>query len=68
MVYPKDIKTKVKSIEIFKNRLKVACAGQNIGIITQDEFDKLQVILGRKGKPRISKHEFPYKQVLKLTL
>ena len=33
-------------------------------MLTQDEFDNLQVILGRKGKPRISKHEFAYKEVL----
>ena len=31
----------------------------------QDEFEKLQIILGRKGKPRIAKHDFAYKEVLK---
>lgn len=49
--------------------LMVRSEGEEMGnhtkMITQDEFDKLQIILGRKGKPRITKHEFAYKEVLK---
>ena len=48
--------------------LMVRSEGEVMGthkpMLTQDEFDNLQVILGRKGKPRISKHEFAYKEVL----
>lgn len=29
-------------------------------MITKDEFDRIQVLLGRKGKPRAKKHAFPY--------
>src|SRR3990167_730345 len=39
--------------------------GTHKPMLTQDEFDTIQVMLGRKGKPRIAKHEFPYKHVLK---
>lgn len=30
-------------------------------MITVEEFDKLQILLGRKGKPRKRKYEIPYK-------
>lgn len=33
--------------------------GKHEPMITIEEFDKLQVILGKKGKPRPQKHEFP---------
>ena len=39
--------------------------GNHTKMLTQDEFEKLQIILGRKGKPRIAKHDFAYKEVLK---
>ena len=39
--------------------------GTHRPMLTQDEFDTLQVLLGRKGKPRIAKHEFAYKQILR---
>lgn len=32
---------------------------------TEEEFDTLQIMLGRKGKPRVSKHEFAFKEPLK---
>lgn len=34
-------------------------------MIKKDEFDHLQIILGRKGRPHFTGHEFPYKSVLK---
>lgn len=34
-------------------------------IITEEEFDQLQIRLGKKGKPRYSKKEFAFKEVLK---
>lgn len=49
--------------------LMVRSEGEVMGthkpMLTQDEFDKLQIVLGRKGKPRISRHKFAYKEVLK---
>lgn len=49
--------------------LMVRTEGEVIGthqpMLTEDEFDTLQVILGRKGKPRMARHEFAYKHVLK---
>lgn len=49
--------------------LMVRTEGEVVGthkpMITEDEYDKLQIILGRKGKPRITKHKFAYKEVLK---
>ncbi len=33
--------------------------GKHPKMIEEEEFDKLQVILGRKGKPRPQKHSFP---------
>lgn len=34
-------------------------------MITEEEFEKLQIILGKKGRPHISKHEFAFKEVIK---
>ena len=34
--------------------------GKHKPMITKKEYDKLQIILGRKGKPRPQKHEFPF--------
>lgn len=34
-------------------------------MLNQEEFEKLQIRVGRKGMPRISKHEFAYKEVLR---
>ena len=39
--------------------------GNHKPMLTEDEFNRLQIILGRKGKPRIAKHQFAYKEVLK---
>ncbi|MBI4080438.1 MAG: recombinase family protein, partial [Candidatus Levybacteria bacterium] len=39
--------------------------GEHKPMLNKDEFERLQIILGRKGKPRIAKHEFAYKEVLK---
>lgn len=49
--------------------LMIRKEGETMGthkpMITKEDFEKLQIILGRKGKPRLSKHEFAYKEVLK---
>lgn len=49
--------------------LMVRSEGEVIGkhkpMLTRDEHDRLQVILGRKGRPRACKHDFAYKKVLK---
>lgn len=34
--------------------------GKHKPMITIEEYDKAQIILGRKGKPRIRRHEFAY--------
>lgn len=34
-------------------------------LMTPDDFEKLQILLGNKGRPHFIKHEFPYKEVLK---
>lgn len=39
--------------------------GSHKPMFTKDEFDQLQVRLGKKGKPHQSVHNFPYKSVLK---
>lgn len=36
------------------------CKGEHDAMITLEEFDKAQLILGRKGKPRPQRHRFPY--------
>ena len=39
--------------------------GSHQSMISKDEFQKIQIILGRKGNPRMSKHQFAFKEVLK---
>lgn len=39
--------------------------GKHHPIITKDEFERIQVMLGSKGQPHLAKYEFPYKGVLK---
>ncbi|MCD6192639.1 MAG: recombinase family protein [Candidatus Aminicenantes bacterium] len=34
--------------------------GSHEPMITQEEFDRVQILLGRKGKPRIKKHNFAF--------
>lgn len=34
--------------------------GQHTPMITKDQFDRVQILLGRKGKARPKKHEFPF--------
>lgn len=38
---------------------------QDKAMTTQEEFDRLQIILGKRGRPQVSKHEFAFKEVLK---
>ncbi len=39
--------------------------GAHKQMITLEEFDKAQIILGRKGKPRVRAHEFPLTNLIK---
>ncbi len=39
--------------------------GKHKPMITLEEYDRVQVLLGRKGKPRPKKHEFAYTGVLR---
>ena len=39
--------------------------GNHQPMITFEEFDHVQVLLGRKGKPRPKKHEFPFTGLIK---
>lgn len=39
--------------------------GAHTPMITLEEFDKAQIILGRKGKPRVRTHEFPLTNLIK---
>jgi hypothetical protein len=34
--------------------------GNHEPMITQEEYDRVQTLLGRKGKPRLKKHEFAF--------
>lgn len=34
--------------------------GNHEPMITQEEYNKVQILLGRKGKPRLKKHEFAF--------
>jgi len=34
--------------------------GNHEPMITRDEFDKVQILLGRKGKPRVKRHKFAF--------
>lgn len=48
--------------------LMVRSEGETFGnhprMFTKDEFDRMQIILGRKGRPQVTKHEFAFKEVL----
>ena len=39
--------------------------GAHKGMITKEEFDRGQVILGRKGRPRSQKHRFPFTGIIR---
>lgn len=39
--------------------------GHHKTMITMDEFDKAQIILGSRGKPRLGQHEYSYTGLLK---
>ncbi len=39
--------------------------GSHKPMLTEEEFNKLQVILGRKGRPHFTSHNFPYKNLLR---
>ncbi|MBT3865328.1 recombinase family protein [Candidatus Peregrinibacteria bacterium] len=39
--------------------------GSHTAMITKEEFDRAQILLGRKGRPRPQKHRFPYTGVIK---
>ena len=39
---------------------RVLYQGNHEPMITMEEFDKVQVIMGKRGKPRPVSHEFPY--------
>ena len=39
--------------------------GNHSRMFTKEEYDYLQIILGRKGRPYITKHEFAFKEVLR---
>lgn len=38
--------------------------GKHEPMITLDEFDRVQMILGKKGRPRPQKHEFPFTGIM----
>ena len=40
-------------------------AGKHEPMITLEEFDKIQVLLGRKGKPRPKTHRFPFTGIIR---
>ena len=37
----------------------------DLKMLTAEEYQRLQIILGRKGRPHVTKHEFAYKEVLR---
>jgi hypothetical protein len=39
--------------------------GSHKPLITQEEFDKVQVLLGKRGRPRPNKHKFAYTGLMK---
>jgi len=39
--------------------------GSHKTMITQEEYDKAQILLGRKGRPRPQKHNFPFIGILR---
>jgi site-specific DNA recombinase len=38
--------------------------GKHEAMITMDEFDQVQILLGKKGKPRSQKHDFPFTGIM----
>jgi len=55
------------SCGMLENR-KSALSGQKASftsLVTPEEFEQLQIILGNKGRPHFIKHDFPYKEPLK---
>ena len=39
--------------------------GKHEAMITTEEYDKVQIMLGRKGRPRPKTHEFPYTGIIR---
>lgn len=39
--------------------------GQHTPVVTMEEFDRVQILLGRKGKPRPKTHEFAFTGMIK---
>lgn len=39
--------------------------GSHVPMITQEQYDKVQILLGRKGKPRLKKHEFAFTGIIR---
>ena len=38
--------------------------GNHEPMVTEEEFDKVQIILGRKGRPRLQTHHFPFTGII----
>ena len=38
--------------------------GNHDQMITMDEFDHVQILMGNKGKPRAQKHNFPFTGIM----
>ena len=38
--------------------------GNHEQMITMDEFDRVQILMGNKGKPRAQKHDFPFTGIM----
>lgn len=54
-----DIFTDIKYTGVILHKGQIY-QGKHDAMITNDEFDTVQVLLGRKGKPRSKKHEFAF--------
>ncbi|MBL7196594.1 MAG: GTP-binding protein [Candidatus Omnitrophica bacterium] len=54
-VYPQDVQTKISSVEVFEKTLKIAYAGENIGITTDDnfEFKRGQIVCKAQNPPKV---------------
>jgi site-specific DNA recombinase len=39
--------------------------GKHVPMITIDEYDRVQVMLGKKGKPKMQTHDFPFTGIMK---
>lgn len=55
MVYPQEVRAKIKSIEVFEGKKKSALAGECIGIITEGSLDltRGQVVCNMLDAPRV---------------